>query len=189
MSVVDPVRRQELASFGGFGFGPDDLTADGGDRLLISSRTEGLMEFDTAERTIIRGEGNGIPIPANTGVAVDSEGRVYALESGCSETGLLHILRPDFTEDPDGASGAVRQPGTARPSSSCRGGDYRRHPAVSDLPMPLASTPAIVLSALRYSETSKIVRLATRDPRRAERYRQRGAATQKPVRRGAPDPE
>src|ERR687890_2781898 len=29
--------------------------------------------------------------------------------------------------------------------------------------MPLASTPAIVLSALRYSETSKIVRLATRD--------------------------
>jgi DNA repair protein RecO (recombination protein O) len=29
--------------------------------------------------------------------------------------------------------------------------------------MPLLSTPAIVLSALRYSETSKIVRLATRD--------------------------
>src|SRR6185503_17728471 len=88
----------ELASFGGFGFGPGDLTADGGDRLLISSRTEGLMEFDTAERAIIRGEGNGIPIPANTGVAVGSEGRVYALESGCSETGVLHILRPDFTE-------------------------------------------------------------------------------------------
>ena len=29
--------------------------------------------------------------------------------------------------------------------------------------MPLAATPAIVLSALRYSETSKIVRMATRD--------------------------
>lgn len=29
--------------------------------------------------------------------------------------------------------------------------------------MPLVSTPAIVISALRYSETSKIVRLATRD--------------------------
>jgi hypothetical protein len=98
LSVVDPVRRQELASFGGLGFGPGDLTADGGDRLLISSRTEGLMEFDTAERTIVRGEGNGVPIPANTGVAVDSQGRVYALESGCSETGVLHLLRPDFTE-------------------------------------------------------------------------------------------
>jgi len=24
------------------------------------------MEFDTAERAIIRGEGNGIPIPGNT---------------------------------------------------------------------------------------------------------------------------
>lgn len=98
LSVVDPVRHQELASFGGFGFGPGDLASDGNDRLLISSRTEGLMEFDTADRAIVRGEGNGVPIPANTGVAVDSQGRVYALESGCSEKGLIHVLRPDFTE-------------------------------------------------------------------------------------------
>jgi hypothetical protein len=98
LSVVDPVRRQELANFGGFGFGPGDLTADGSDRVLISSRTEGLMEFDTAERAVIRGEGNGVAIPANTGVAVDSQGRVYALESGCSGKGVVHILRPDFTE-------------------------------------------------------------------------------------------
>ena len=98
LSVVDPVRRQELASFGGFGFGPGDLTADEGDRLLISSRTEGLMEFDTAEHAIVRGEGNGVPIPANTGVAIDSQDRLYALEAGCSDTGLLHVLRPDFTE-------------------------------------------------------------------------------------------
>ena len=98
LSVVDPVRRQELASFGGFGFGPGDLTADGGDRLLISSRTEGLMEFDTADRAVLRGEGNGVPIPANTGVAVDSQGRVYALEAGCADSGSLHVLRSDFTE-------------------------------------------------------------------------------------------
>jgi hypothetical protein len=98
LSVVDPVRHQELASFGGFGFGPGDLTSDGNDRLLISSRTEGLMEFDTADRAIVRGEGNGVPIPGNTGVAVDSQGRVYALESGCSDKGLVHVLRPDFTE-------------------------------------------------------------------------------------------
>lgn len=98
LSVVDPVRRRELASFGGFGFGPGDLSADGGDRLLISSRTEGLMEFDTAERAIIRGEGNGIPIPGNTGVAIDSQGRIYALEAGCSDNGQVHLLRPDFTE-------------------------------------------------------------------------------------------
>jgi hypothetical protein len=98
LSVVDPVRRRELASFGGFGFGPGDLSAGGGDRLLVSSRTEGLMEFDTAERAVIRGEGNGIPIPGNTGVAVDSQGRIYALEAGCSDNGQVHLLRPDFTE-------------------------------------------------------------------------------------------
>jgi len=98
LSIVDPVRRQELASFGGFGFGPGDLTADGEERVLISSRTEGLMEFDTAERAVIRGEGNGIAIPANTGVAVDAEGRIYALEAGCSGKGMVHILRADFSE-------------------------------------------------------------------------------------------
>jgi hypothetical protein len=98
LSVVDPVGRQEVASFGGFGFGPGDLTDNGADRLLISSRTEGLMEFDATDRKVLRGEGNGIAIPANTGVAVDSQGRIYALEAGCSDHGLLHVLRPDFTE-------------------------------------------------------------------------------------------
>jgi nitrite reductase/ring-hydroxylating ferredoxin subunit len=56
------------------------------------------MEFDTAERAILRGEGNGIPVPANTGVAVDAEDRVYALEAGCSNHGVVHILRADFSE-------------------------------------------------------------------------------------------
>lgn len=98
LSIVDPVGRRELASFGGFGFGPGDLTADAADRVLISSRSEGLMEFDTAERRVVRGEGNGIVVPANSGVAVDSQGRIYALEAGCSGEGVLHILRPDFSE-------------------------------------------------------------------------------------------
>ena len=98
LSIVDPVERREVASFGGFGFGPGDLTADDGDRLLISSRTEGLMEFDSAERVVVRGEGDGVVIPANTGVAVDSQGRIYALEAGCSGRGVLHVLRDDFSE-------------------------------------------------------------------------------------------
>jgi hypothetical protein len=98
LSIVDPVDRREVASFGGFGFGPGDLTADGGNRLLISSRSEGLMEFDSAERVVVRGQGNGVVVPANSGVAVDSQGRIYALEAGCSESGILHVLRGDFTE-------------------------------------------------------------------------------------------
>jgi hypothetical protein len=98
LSAVDPVERTERASFGGFGFGPGDLASDGQDRLLISSRSEGLMEFDTADRTVLRGEGNGIGIPGNSGVALDSQGRIYALEAGCSDKGVLHVLRPDFSE-------------------------------------------------------------------------------------------
>ncbi|MFL5403292.1 MAG: hypothetical protein ACJ8BF_10795 [Gemmatimonadales bacterium] len=98
LSVVDPVDRRERASFGGFGFGPGDLTSNGDDRLLISSRTEGLMLFDTADRTVVRGQGNGVSIPGNSSVAVDSRGRVYAVEAGCSDAGVVHVLRPDFTE-------------------------------------------------------------------------------------------
>jgi hypothetical protein len=98
LSVVDPVGRRERASFGGFGFGPGDLTSDGGTRLLISSRTEGLMEFDTADRRVLRGQGDGVTVPGNSGVAVDSQGRIYALESGCTDRGIVHILRSDFTE-------------------------------------------------------------------------------------------
>jgi hypothetical protein len=56
------------------------------------------MEFDTSDRTVLRGEGNGIGIPGNSGVALDSRGRIYALEAGCSDKGVLHVLRPDFTE-------------------------------------------------------------------------------------------
>lgn len=98
LSAVDPVERTERASFGGFGFGPGDLASDGADRLLISSRTEGIMEFDTAERTVVRGAGNGVMVPGNTGVAVDSRGRIYALEAGCSDNGAVHILGSDFME-------------------------------------------------------------------------------------------
>jgi hypothetical protein len=98
LSIVDPVDRREVASFAGLGFGPGDLTGDGQDRLLISSRTEGLMEFDSADRVVVRGEGEGVEIPANSGVAVDSQDRIYALEAGCSGRGKLHVLKPDFSE-------------------------------------------------------------------------------------------
>ncbi len=100
LSIVDPVARVELANFGGFGPGPGNLATDGGDRLFISSFSEGLMEFDIATRTVILGAGDGLPIPDNSGVAVDSEGRVYAISAGCGGGGAgeAHVLRPDLTE-------------------------------------------------------------------------------------------
>jgi len=100
LSVVDPVARVELANFGGFGPGPGDVATDGGDRLFVSSFTEGLMEFNIATRTLVLGAGEGVPIPDNSGVAVDSDGRIYGISAGCGggAGGAAHVLRPDFTE-------------------------------------------------------------------------------------------
>ena len=99
LSIVDPVARVELANFGGIGPGPGDIATDGGDRLFISSFSEGLMEFDIVTRTLVLGAGDGIPIPDNSGVAVDSDGRIYAISAGCGggAGGEAHVLRPDLT--------------------------------------------------------------------------------------------
>jgi len=100
LSIVDPVARVEVANFGGFGAGPGALATDGGERLFISSFTEGLMEFNIGTRTVVLGAGSGLPIPENSGVAVDSEGRIYGITGGCGggAGGEAHVLRPDLTQ-------------------------------------------------------------------------------------------
>jgi hypothetical protein len=50
---------------------------------------------------VLRGEGEGIPIANNSAVAVDRDGRVYALETGpCTggTPGVIHVLRRDLSE-------------------------------------------------------------------------------------------
>lgn len=100
LSIVDPVARVELANFGGFGAGPGEMAADAGSRLFISSFSEGLMEFDIDTREVVHGAGDGVPIPDNSSVAVDSKGRIYAITAGCGGAagGSAHILRTDLTE-------------------------------------------------------------------------------------------
>lgn len=101
LSVVDPLERTEVASFAGLGLLPGDLATDGQSRVLVSSFTEGLLEFDTDSNVVVRGEADGIGIPSNTGVAVDSKGRVYAIESGgCApgEPGVAHVLDEELEE-------------------------------------------------------------------------------------------
>ena len=82
LSIVDPVGRQEIASFGGFGRGPGQLAGDRGERILISSPSEGVMVFNTRTRSVDRGAGNGVAIPENSGIAVDGSLRTYAIQSG-----------------------------------------------------------------------------------------------------------
>jgi hypothetical protein len=101
LSIVDPVSRLELGNFGGFGDEPGQIAADGGERIFVSSRTEGLMEFNTRTRTVVRGAGNGIPVQNNAGVAVDSRSQIYAIDAGaCSAFafGRARVFRPDLTE-------------------------------------------------------------------------------------------
>jgi hypothetical protein len=95
LSIVDPVGLKELASFTGFGTGPGNLATDGLSRIYVSSFAEGLLVFDTETNEVLHGAGTGIAIPGNSAVAVDSKGRIYALESGpCQggQPGKVHVL-------------------------------------------------------------------------------------------------
>jgi len=101
LSIVDPVSRLELGSFGGFGDAPGQIAGDRGERIFVSSLTEGLMEFNTRTRTVVRGAGKGIPVQNNAGVAVDSRSQIYAIDAGlCSgfANGRARVFRPDLTE-------------------------------------------------------------------------------------------
>jgi hypothetical protein len=59
------------------------------------------MVFDTDSNKVVRGAGNGVPIPRNSAVAVDSRNRVYAIESGpcqAGKPGKAHVLGADLKE-------------------------------------------------------------------------------------------
>jgi len=102
LSIVDPIRRSELGSFGGFGQLPAWVTSDGGERVFIGSPSEGLMEFNARTRSVVRGVGQGLPVVDNAAVVVDRSGLVYAIESGsCAgggAPGRVRIYRANLTE-------------------------------------------------------------------------------------------
>lgn len=100
LSIVDPVLRLDVGSFGGFGALPNDLATDRRERLFVTSLGAGLMEFNTRTRRVVRGETTAIPLQGGTAVAVDDQGLVYAIESGnCAGTpGRIRIFRPNLTE-------------------------------------------------------------------------------------------
>lgn len=101
LSIVDPVTRSEVGNFGGFGTSPGAIAADAGERVMVASRVDGLMEFNTRTRTVVRGAGNGLPLSGNSGVAIDSHGQIYGIESGncaLAPNGRARVFKPDLTE-------------------------------------------------------------------------------------------
>ncbi len=104
LTIVDPIRREEVGNFGGFGFVPVGVAAGGSDRLFVTSTIDGLMEFNTRTRRVVRGAGQGVLVTDNVAAAVDPQGRIYAVESsGCAvlTNGRLRVFRPDLTEARD----------------------------------------------------------------------------------------
>ncbi len=101
LSIVDPVLRQEVGSFAGFGVLPAHLASDGRERLFVTSPAQGLMEFNMRIRRVVRGAGSGIPLQGGVSAAVDANGTVYAVESGSCvvpSLGRVRVFRPDLTE-------------------------------------------------------------------------------------------
>lgn len=102
LSIVDPIRRIEIANLGGFGAQPNWVISDGGERLFIASPFDGLLEFNTRTRSVVRGAGQGIPVVANSSVVVDRFNLIYALEAGSctggSSLGRVRVFRANLTE-------------------------------------------------------------------------------------------
>lgn len=100
ISAVDPLRRLENASFAGLGVTPGDLATDGGPRIFVSSLREGVLEFDTDSNAVVRGIGEGLDIVSNSGVAVDSQRRLYAIAAGdcAAGSGMAHVFNPELEE-------------------------------------------------------------------------------------------
>ncbi|HPF61545.1 MAG: hypothetical protein KC544_04570 [Gemmatimonadetes bacterium] len=86
LSIVDPIRNSEIASFGGVGpLIPSWIINDGGERMLIASGPGGLLVFNTRLRRFTLPFGNGIPLEFPTDLVGDAIGRAYVLQrGGCS---------------------------------------------------------------------------------------------------------
>ncbi len=78
-------------------------TAAGPDlRELVRRGRDGVRHRQ--QQGACAGAGQGVPVPSNSAVAVDSKGRMYAIETGpCSggQPGTAHVLDEAFDRDPD----------------------------------------------------------------------------------------
>jgi len=98
LSVIDAVAREEVAHHMGFGdfpgppaFGPSDL-------LFVPSFSFGLALWDPSTASFSRGPDDALApggIPSVSGIAFDSEGRLYTLLPRCDQPGAA--LRLDVS--------------------------------------------------------------------------------------------
>lgn len=95
LSVVDPVTATEVDFHSGFGGFPGSVTVGGDGLVYVSGFGLGVLVWDSATRTFVRDAGNPVApggVASTSGVGIDQEGRVYALEPDCQDPSRVHRL-------------------------------------------------------------------------------------------------
>lgn len=102
LSIVDPIRSAEVASFGGIGpLVPSWILSDGGEQMLVASAPGGIMVFNTRLRRFTLPFGSGIPLEFPSDLVGDAVGRTYVLQLGsCSadRPGKIRVFASDLIE-------------------------------------------------------------------------------------------
>lgn len=110
LSIVDPIRSAEVASFGGVGpLVPSWILSDGGEQMLVASAPGGIMVFNTRLRRFTLPFGSGIPLEFPSDLVGDAAGRTYVLQrGGCSadRPGKIRVFGPDLIERASIAAGS-----------------------------------------------------------------------------------
>lgn len=99
VSVVDRATLEEVAHIDGFGDFPGSIAIDADGRAYVGSFAYGMAVWDTQTREFIRDPSEAVEpggIPSTSGIAIDSEGRLYALEPNCSEPGTAYRLSASY---------------------------------------------------------------------------------------------
>jgi len=95
LSIVDPTTLVEQAVLNGLGESPGPAIYHPSGRLLIASRSNGILEVNTSTRMLTRGPGGGIQITGTVlaALTLDQSGRVYAFDQkDCAQPGAVHVL-------------------------------------------------------------------------------------------------
>lgn len=104
LSVVDPESLAEVASYSGFGDLPGSLALVSARRLLASSWSYGVAEWDPATTTFVRGPEDAYEpagVPSSAGVAVDPDGGLWSLFPECQEAATVLRLSADMEVEQD----------------------------------------------------------------------------------------
>lgn len=103
LSIVDRGTLEEVEDHAGFGDFPGDVAVDASGRVFVASFSYGVAVWDSGTQSFVRAPAEAITldgVPSASGVAVDADGRLYALESNCQSASRIFLLSDAFaTED------------------------------------------------------------------------------------------